>query len=92
MFATRRVDLFLRQGSCKDPRSRLQELTQRDLGATPIYDVIDRAGPAHAPTFEVTVTVAGRVLAHGRGTSKREAARRAAEVALEAQGTDGGQP
>lgn len=66
----------------KDPRSRLQERIQRDLGATPVYDVTDRDGPPHAPVFGVAVSVAGRVLGQGRGNSKREAARRAAEAAL----------
>ncbi|MCB9689650.1 MAG: ribonuclease III [Alphaproteobacteria bacterium] len=66
----------------KDPRSRLQERVQRDLGATPVYDVVDRDGPPHAPVFDVAVSVGGRVLGQGRGSSKREAARRAAEAAL----------
>ena len=67
----------------KDPRSLLQERTQRDLGQTPVYGVADRIGPPHQPTFVVEVRVGEQVLGRGEGRSKREASRRAAEVALE---------
>lgn len=69
-------------GAWKDPRSRLQERTQRTDGAVPTYEVTEREGPAHDPTFVVEVRVGDRVLGQGEGSSKREAARRAAEDAL----------
>jgi ribonuclease-3 len=68
----------------KDPRSRLQELTQRDGGHTPIYEVVERSGPAHAPEFTVAALVDGDELGRGCGGSKRAAARSAAEDALSA--------
>ena len=67
----------------KDPRSLLQERTQRDLGQTPVYGVADRIGPPHQPTFVVEVRVGEQVLGRGEGPSKREASRQAAMVALE---------
>lgn len=73
----------LEEESVKDPRSLLQERTQRDLGETPVYGVADRIGPPHRPTFVVEVKVGDEVLGRGEGRSKREASRRAAEVALE---------
>ncbi|MEM6927094.1 MAG: ribonuclease III [Myxococcota bacterium] len=69
-------------GAWKDPRSRLQERTQAAEGATPTYAVTQRGGPAHDPTFVVEVRLGDRVLGEGEGSSKREAARRAAETAL----------
>lgn len=62
----------------KDPRNLLQERTQRDLGLTPVYDVVSIVGPPHAPVFEVEVRVGEGVVGRGRGPSKREASRAAA--------------
>ena len=69
-----------------DPRGLLQELTQRDLGATPTYEVTGRDGPPHAPTFAVEVRVGERVLGRGTGSSKRQASRQAAADALRVHG------
>ncbi|MBX6422529.1 ribonuclease III [Thermosulfurimonas sp. F29] len=66
-----------------DYRSRLQELTQARFRETPIYRVVAEEGPPHAPCFEVEVVVNGRVLARGRGRSKKEAAQEAARRALQ---------
>ena len=71
------------ESAWKDPRSRLQEITQRDHGKTPVYGVAERVGPPHRPTFVVEVRVGDEVLGRGQGRSKREASRRAAEEALE---------
>ncbi|MEN0064498.1 MAG: ribonuclease III [Myxococcota bacterium] len=68
----------------KDPRSRLQERTQRVSGAVPTYAVTEREGPAHDPRFVVEVRLGERVLGQGEGSSKRQAARHAAEAALRA--------
>ena len=69
-------------GTWKDPRSRLQERAQAAEGMTPTYAVTERGGPPHDPTFVVEVRLEDRVLGRGEGSSKREAARRAAEEAL----------
>jgi ribonuclease-3 len=65
-----------------DPRGLLQAITQRDLGATPTYEVTSREGPPHAPTFAVEVRIGERVLGRGVGSSKRQASRQAASDAL----------
>jgi ribonuclease-3 len=70
----------------KDPRSRLQELTQSSGGATPTYLLREQVGPAHALVFVVDVLRGAEVLGRGEGSSKREASRRAAEAALCALG------
>jgi ribonuclease-3 len=65
-------------------KSRLQEWAQaRSLGL-PQYEIVQTAGPDHAPEFEVAVAVAGLPPAHGRASSKR-AAEQAAAAALLAQ-------
>jgi len=81
-----RVDALQRQGhrGWKDPRSRLQELTQRLGKGTPTYRVTETDGPAHALLFAVEVEVDGEAVASGLGSSKREAFREAAEAALDA--------
>ena len=66
----------------KDPRNRLQELTQSTLSITPDYHLMVEEGVSHAPIFEVEVRIEDRALARGRGPSKREASRRAALAAL----------
>lgn len=66
----------------KDPRSRLQEITQANGGSTPSYEVREQDGPAHDLVFAVDVLLDGELLGQGLGTSKREASRQAAENAL----------
>ncbi len=66
----------------RDPKTTLQEWTQaRGLGL-PDYDVVERSGPAHAPTFAVSVTVEGAAPETARGPTKRAAERAAAAVLL----------
>lgn len=66
-----------------DHRTRLQELAQARLGATPRYTTIGEEGPAHQRTFTVTVTIGEEVWGQGEGLSKRAAAQAAARVAME---------
>ena len=49
----------------------------------PIYREVGREGPAHAPVFVVDVAIEGYEAGRGRGASKREAERRAANSLLE---------
>jgi ribonuclease-3 len=68
----------------KDPRSLLQELTQRRWRQTPRYVVTACTGPDHAPLFDVDVALGDQVLGRGTGSSKRDAARQAASRAFDA--------
>lgn len=70
----------------KDPKTALQEWSQNRKLGTPDYDVIDSAGPAHAPDFTVAVRVKGLKPAHGEGRSKREAQMEAARALLVREG------
>jgi ribonuclease III len=64
-----------------DPKTRLQHYAQEHLSATPVYNEVDDGTP-QAPAFESTVSVAGRALGTGNGSSKKAAQRAAAIDAL----------
>ena len=65
----------------RNAKSQLQEWTQaRSLGL-PRYELVQTAGPDHAPEFEVTVAIAERPPVRATAASKR-AAEQAAAAAL----------
>ncbi|MCB0113496.1 MAG: ribonuclease III [Caldilineaceae bacterium] len=66
----------------KDPKSRLQEWIQSELGVTPRYKTVHTLGPDHARVFTVQVTADKHPYGIGRGRSKQEAAQSAAAMAL----------
>lgn len=66
-----------------DYKSQLQEITQARHHIAPIYQTINEDGPEHAKEFTVEVIVDGRIVAIGRGKSKRQAETEAARTALE---------
>lgn len=66
----------------KDARSVLQERSQAELRFTPVYRLIDAAGPDHEKEFLIEVVVGSLVIGQGVGTSKRAAAQAAARDAL----------
>ena len=63
-------------------KSLLQQLTQRTLGCTPTYLVLDEQGPDHSKCFQVTAQLADRRFVPAWGPSKKEAEQRAAGNAL----------
>lgn len=66
----------------KDAKTLLQEWAQGQGLPLPLYVVTDRAGPPHAPVFQVEVTVQGFAAVAASGSSKRMAERAAAEMML----------
>jgi ribonuclease-3 len=68
----------------RDAKTRLQEWAQGQekqktgQGGAPVYSLITREGPDHAPRFVVEVAVAGLPPERGEGGSKREAEQEAA--------------
>jgi len=65
-----------------DFKSQLQEYTQQAYQILPKYQLVEERGPAHDKTFEVVLTLKGRVLAQGVGKSKKEAEQNAAKEAF----------
>ena len=80
------VDDVLESGSWRDPKSHLQEITQRTDGVIPEYRVVDEAGPDHDKTFTVAVYVGDREIGRGMGGSKQHAEQAAATAAVNACG------
>lgn len=67
----------------RDAKTALQEWAQsKKGGTTPMYRLVKREGPDHAPRFLVEVSVAGQTAATGEGSSKREAEQAAARAML----------
>ena len=64
------------------PKSRLQEITQREMRCAPEYRLGGEQGPAHVPTFTSVVLVEGRRVGRGIGSSKKEAESVAAADAI----------
>jgi len=65
------------------PKSRFQEIVQARHKILPVYRLIDESGPDHRKNFQVTVSVGKKLIACGRGNSKKEAEEEAAKNALE---------
>jgi ribonuclease-3 len=67
-------------------KALLQQYAQKQLGATPIYELLDEKGPDHSKCFEVCVTVEGRRFTSAWGPNKKMAEQKAALLALEELG------
>ncbi len=64
-----------------DYKSLLQIITQRDFGEMPVYELVERTGEAHLPTFVMRAVLGGRELGRGSGHSKQAAQQQAAQNA-----------
>ncbi len=73
-------------GPLRDAKSMLQEWAQGRGMPMPRYQIADRSGPHHAPTFAVTVHLAGLEPARGEGAAKRDAEQNAAAEMLVREG------
>jgi ribonuclease-3 len=63
-------------------KSNLQQLAQRELGATPTYLLLDEKGPDHSKCFKISARIGDRRYAPAWGPTKKEAEQRAALNAL----------
>ena len=79
---TPRLEEALLEEQGVDYKSRLQELVQASRHLTPVYRLVEMAGPDHARQFTVEAVVGEEVLGHGQGSSKQAAELEAARVAL----------
>ncbi len=67
----------------KDYKTVLQEELQKNGDVKIEYHIISEKGPDHDKIFEAEVSLNGKVLARGKGKSKKEAEMQAAKKALE---------
>jgi ribonuclease-3 len=66
----------------EDAKTTLQQALQAE-NRMPVYHTVDARGPDHDRTYEVEITVDGRVLGRGAGKSKKDAEKEAARRSLE---------
>jgi ribonuclease-3 len=79
-----KLDEIIATGSWRDPKSHLQEVSQRVDNQTPAYKVLEEVGPDHDKMFTLGVFVGNVLMGKGSGPSKQAAQQQAARAALEA--------
>lgn len=57
----------------RDPKTSLQEIVQKKYKEKPEYVLLRSEGPDHKKLFTVALTINGKVVVEGSGTSKRRA-------------------
>lgn len=67
----------------RDPKMALQEWAHAHTGETPVYELVERTGPAHAPLFNVAVKLDAKGRETATATSKRAAEQAAAARLLQ---------
>ncbi len=77
-----KLEAIIQEGSWRDPKSHLQEVSQRIDSATPQYKVLEEVGPDHDKVFTLGVYVGGKLMGKGTGHSKQGAQQMAAQAAL----------
>lgn len=78
-----KFETILESGSWRDPKSHLQEVSQRIDNLTPHYRVMDETGPDHDKIFTLGVYVGDKLMGTGTGHSKQIAQQEAAKAALD---------
>lgn len=73
-----------------NPKAELQEWAAARGLPPPLYAIVDRSGPDHAPRFSVAARVKGMAEALGSGPSRRVAEQAAAEAVLIREGVISG--
>lgn len=66
----------------KNYKSLLQQFSQRELACTPVYRVMEEAGPDHAKSFRVVTIIDDTEYGTGWGRNKKEAEQRSAKESL----------
>jgi ribonuclease III len=77
------LDLAEQEGFYQDFKTKLQEVSQETLKATPRYMLVKEFGPDHGKVFGVKVLIRDKVVGVGAGKSKKEAEQRAAQRTLQ---------
>lgn len=79
-----KLEGIIESGSWRDPKSHLQEVSQRIDGYTPVYKVLEEVGPDHDKLFTLGAFVGDKLMGKGSGPSKQAAQQHAARAALKA--------
>ena len=86
---TRIIGRFIlqKEGKCTgtdDYKTRFQELVQRSRDQVISYALVGESGPDHDKSFQVEVSLNGKVVGAGSGSSKKRAEQAAAHAAIAA--------
>jgi ribonuclease III len=73
-----------------DYKTALQELCQKKYKSAPLYTLLTESGPDHDKIFEIEVAVGDSVREIGRGKSKKDAQKQAAQKAWESLHSENG--
>lgn len=76
------IDIATKNVGKKDYKTVLQEELQKNGDVKIEYTIIKETGPDHDKRFEAEVSLNGKVLATGKGKSKKEAEMQAAKKAI----------
>ena len=79
----REIEEAAKTAHVQNYKSALQQIIQRQMGCTPVYDVIAEEGPDHVKWFEVVTLINGKQYGTGRGKTKKDAEQIAAEQTIE---------
>ena len=77
------VDVPVKKLHNADYKTALQELVQQKKNQSLSYALVGESGPDHDKHFDVEVSLNGRVIGTGSGSSKKRAEQMAAKAALE---------
>ena len=75
--------LNVQRSAPRHPKSELQEWAAAHNRRPPIYEIVERSGPHHAPRFKVKVSLGSAGDATAEGKSKQDAETQAAATLLE---------
>jgi ribonuclease-3 len=76
------LDLEIEPRLSRNYKSMLQQMSQKQFGATPLYQVLDEKGPDHSKCFKISAAIGPQAYPAAWGASKKEAEQRAALNAL----------
>lgn len=77
-----KIDTIIEEGTWRDPKSYVQELSQKVNGVTPTYRTLREEGPDHDKHFVVGMYIDGELFASAEGHSKQDAQTNAAKIAV----------
>jgi ribonuclease-3 len=77
-----RVEAAAKEDLAGNFKSHLQQLSQKQFGTTPTYELLDEKGPDHSKCFKMSALIGQRRYAPAWGRNKKEAEQRAALNAL----------
>jgi ribonuclease-3 len=81
----KQIDAIDANVDSRNPKGKLQEWSQKyHQGEVPHYQELDAEGPDHDRRYAASVSLGGRELGRGTGSSKKAAETEAAKIALKA--------